>query len=201
VVLPINFHALAEIDPAPGTPSLSHDLQLESGHTLSVTVLGPDGKPLAGTQISGLKDMAYWQDTPADASTHIIESLKPGKQRTLTFFHQGRRLTGELVLQGEETAPQTVALQPWGVVTGRVVNADGEPWGEAELHSTILPQGYPRVGKDGRFKIEGLIPGKPYEFLLVKDHIVRGTVATDVKVGPGELKDLGDLLPENPKSE
>ena len=47
-------------------------------------------------------------------------------------------------------------------VIGRVVNADGEPWGEAELHSIVLPGGYPKVGKDGRFKIEGLIPGKPY---------------------------------------
>ena len=47
---PINFHTLAEIDPAPGTPSLSHDLLLESGRTLAVTVLGPDGKPLSGTR-------------------------------------------------------------------------------------------------------------------------------------------------------
>ena len=53
---PNEFHTLAEIDPAAGTASLSHDLLLESGHTLSVTVLGPNGKPLAGTQISGLKD-------------------------------------------------------------------------------------------------------------------------------------------------
>jgi hypothetical protein len=86
-------------------------------------------------------------------------------------------------------------------VTGRVVNADGEPWGEAELHSIVLPQGYPKVGKDGRFKIEGLIPGKPYTLDLVKDYMLRGTVAKDVKVGPGEIKDLGDVAPQSPKSE
>jgi hypothetical protein len=78
-------------------------------------------------------------------------------------------LTGEMVLQGDETAPQKVTLQPWRVLTGRVVNADGEPWGEAELHSIVLPDGYPKVGKDGRFKIEGVIPGKRYTLQLVKD--------------------------------
>ncbi len=204
MVGPNDFHTLAEIDPAPGTASLSHDLLLETGRTLSVTVLGPDGKPLPGALISGLKDFqytAFWQATPADASTHTVESLKPGKPRVLTFAHQSQHLTGELVLQGDETAPQKVTLKPWGVLTGRVVNADGEPWGEAEFHSILPAEGFPKVGKDGRFKIVGLIPGKPYTLQLVKDFMVRGTVAKDVKVGPGEVKDLGDLVLETPKSE
>jgi hypothetical protein len=47
----------------------------------------------------------------------------------------------------------------------------------------------------------GLIPGKPYTLDLVKDFVVRGTVAKDVKVGPGEMKDLGDLVLGSPKSE
>jgi RNA polymerase sigma factor (sigma-70 family) len=199
--IPINFHTLAEIDPAPGTATMSQDLLLETGRSLSVTVFGPDCKPLPGTQIAGLQDMNYWEATPAGASTHTIQSLKPGKQRVLTFLHQGRRLTGELVLQGGETAPQKVTLQPWGVLTGRVVDADGEPWGEGELHWIVLPDGYPKVGKDGRFKIEGLIPGKSYTFDLVKEYRVRGTVAKDVKVGPGEVKDLGDLVPKSLKNE
>jgi hypothetical protein len=81
MVGPNEFHTLAEINPAPSTASLSHDLPLETGRTLSVTVLGPDGKPLPGTLISGLKDFqfkAFWQATLADASTHTVESLRPG---------------------------------------------------------------------------------------------------------------------------
>jgi hypothetical protein len=200
-VVPVNYHTLAEINPAPGTRSLSHDLTLESGRTLSVTVLGPDGKPLPGTHIAGLKDIGYWQSTRADASTHTIESLKPGKPRVLTFIHQSQRLAGELVLQGDETAPQKIAIQPWGVLTGRVVSADGEPRGDAEIHGIVLPQGYPKLDKDGRFKIEGLIPGKTYTLELLKDYTLRGIVAKDVKVGRGEAKDLGDLVPERSKGE
>jgi hypothetical protein len=204
MVGPDEFHTLAEIDPATGTGSLNHYLLLETGRTVAVTVLGPDGKPLPGTLVSGLKDFQFtggWRSAPAEVSTHPVESLRPGKTRVVTFAHQGQHLTGELVLQGDETAPQRVTLHPWGVLTGRVVNADGEPWGEADFNTILPAEGLPKVGKDGWFKIVGSVPGKPYTLDLVKDYVVRGTVAKDVRVGPGEVKDLGDLLPVIPKRE
>ena len=40
VVVPDNFNVLDPIDPAPGTASLSHDLMLETGRSLAVTVAG-----------------------------------------------------------------------------------------------------------------------------------------------------------------
>ena len=87
-------------------------------------------------------------------------------------------------------------------LTGRVVNADGEPWGEAELSPFLLPSGYPKLDKDGRFRIEGLIPGKPYTLRLFVDHSrLEGFIVKDLKVGPGEVKDLGDVVPETPKGE
>jgi hypothetical protein len=151
-------------------------------------------------KIAGLRDMAYWETAPSDASTHTIIGLKPGKPRTLTFLNEKRQLAGELLLQGNETGPQKVTLQPWGTLTGRVVNDDGEPWGEAELHSVLLPNGYPKVGKDGRFRVDGLIPGKAYTFHLSSDFRIRGTIAKDANVGPGQIKDLGDIVPGDPNS-
>jgi len=201
-VVPVNYHTLAEIDPAAGAASLTHDLLLETGRSLTVTVLSPDGKPLTGTQISGLKDMSSWEATPADRSTHSIENLKPGKQRVLSFLDQAKRLTGELVLRGDETVTQKVILQPFATLTGRVVNSAGEPWGEAWLFPIVLPSGYPKLGKDGRFRIEGLIPGKSYSLRLLVNHSrLEGFIVKDVKVGPGEVKDLGDVVPETPKAE
>jgi hypothetical protein len=193
-----NYHVLAEIDPAEGTATLNRDLLLETGRSLTVTALGPDGKPLTDMKIAGLRDMAYWETPPYDASTHTITSLKPGKPRILTFLNEKGRLAGELVLRGDETVPQKVTLQPWATLTGRVVNSDGEPWGEAELHSVILPSGYPKVGKDGRFRIEGLIPGKAYTLHLLADFRIRGTVLKDARLDMGEVKNLGDVIPEEP---
>ncbi len=45
----------------------------------------------------------------------------------MTFLNEKLKLTGVLNLRGDETKPQVVTLQPWGVLEGRVVDADGEP--------------------------------------------------------------------------
>ena len=196
---PTNYHVVAEIDPAEGTATMTRDLLLETGRSVTVTVLGPDGKPLTGMKIAGLKDMGYWETPPPDASIHAIISLKPGKSRTLTFLHEKKRLVGQLVLRGDETEPQKVTLQPWGVLTGRIVNGDGEPWGECQLYGINLPGGYPKVGKDGRFRIEGLIPNQPYDRseLRSKGSKLEGFIAKGLKISPGETKDLHDVVPGN----
>ena len=45
----------------------------------------------------------------------------------------------------------------------------------------------------------GLIPGKPYTLDLVKDFVLRGTVAKDVKVGPGEVEGSGRSRARKPE--
>ena len=124
----------------------------------------------------------------------------PGRSRTLGFRDDAKRLVGELVLRGDETRPQTVTLQPWGVLTGRVVDAEGEPAAEGDILSVADRHGTDqKIGRDGRFRIEGLIPGKPYDLqLLSRERILRGFLARDVKLGPGETRDLGDVTPKSP---
>jgi RNA polymerase sigma factor (sigma-70 family) len=197
-VVPTNYHTLAEINPAPGTSSMRRDLLLQRGKSLTLTVLDPEGKPLAGNVVAGLRDMGYWETPPPDESRYTILSLKPGKARTLTVLNTKRRLTGELVLKGDETKPQTIVLHPWGVLTGRIVDAEGQPSGaEDQLYGINLPGGYAKIGKDGRFRVEGLIPDKSYgiRLLKMKGVMLGEVVVEEVKIGPGELKDLGDVLP------
>ncbi len=201
---PSNYQVLAEIDPAPGTVSLTRDLVLEIGRSLTLTLLDPEGKPLRGTLIAGLNDAGhYWRGTPPEVSTHTITGLKPGKTRLLSFLDETRHLAGELVLNGDETTRRTVTLQPWGTLTGRVVDEDGEPLGEGFLYPTRFRSGYPRVGKDGRFRVECLVAGKSYQFdfLLESGRRFGGTLLKDVKVSPGEVKDVGDVVPKPRKNQ
>ncbi len=203
MVPPMNYQALAEIDPAPGTASLSRDLVLETGRSLKLTVLDPNGKPLTGLRMTGLFDDGdHWPVPPSEGSSYRILGLKPGRQRDLCFLDEKQKLAGELVLHGDETNPQSVTLRPWGTLTGRVVDAEGEPQGTGFLYPRMLPVGkdgrFRRVGKDGRFRVEGLVPGKPYEFVFLLEsggRFARQAVK-DVKVGPGEVKDLGDVVPK-----
>ncbi len=83
------------------------------------------------------------------------------------------------------------------MLTGRVVDAEGQSRNaNDQLSGMNFPGGHPRIGKDGRFRIEGLIAGKPYTLqLLEKGYMLGDLVVKDVKVVPGEVKDLGDVVP------
>jgi hypothetical protein len=195
---PDNFNVLDAIDPAPDVGSLTHDLLLESGHSLTVAVRGPDGRPLTDLVAIGLKDMSWWEQVPPGSAAIEVLGLVPGRRRTVGFRHDARQLVGELVLGGDEARPQTVTMQPWGVLTGRIVDVDGQPAPEGILMSVADNHGTDEtIGPDGRFRIEGLIPGKPYDLeLLSRERILRGYFARAVKLSPGETRDLGDVAPK-----
>jgi hypothetical protein len=196
---PSNVNVIDLIDPAPDSRSMMHDLLLEAGRTLPLAVLGPDGRPLVPTELVtvGLKDMSWWEKVPPGTTDLKIAALAPGRPRTIEVRHEARRLVGELRLSGDETRPQTITLRPWGVVTGRVVDADGQPMAGGQVHPITTPAGYPEVGRDGRFRFEGLIPGKDYELQILKPPgLNQGFIVNGLSVGPGETRDLGDVTPK-----
>ena len=88
-IAPDSYHVLAEIDPAPGTVSLTRELVLKTGGSISVTLLGPDGRTLAGTRVFGLYELTRSFQTP-ETSTFMVNGLKPGKGRWLTFVNEKR---------------------------------------------------------------------------------------------------------------
>jgi hypothetical protein len=52
------------------------------------------------------------------------------------------------------------------------------------------------VGKDGRFRVEGLIPNQPYDLrILSGGSRLEGFITHGLKVGPGETKDMQDVVP------
>ncbi len=204
ICVPTNYHALAEISPKPSEESITCNVTLVRGRTLKGTVLDPDGKPLAGVQVSGLKSSYYWLNADAEFT---VESLDPHKPRVLQFVHEKRKLAGALVLRGDDKEPISLRLQPWGMLTGRVVSPRGEPlsgtrvycwmqvkWNGEDLHTAPL---FAWADKAGRFRIEGLAPGWTYRNI----HVSKGSYGLDFAgEGPknptlqaGETKDLGDL--------
>ncbi len=45
----------------------------------------------------------------------------------------------------------------------------------------------------GRFRIEGLVPGVKYDARGISSNRLDGTIFQSVQVGPGEVKDVGDF--------
>ena len=137
---PTNYHVVAEINPAEGAATLTRDLVLETGRSLTVTALGPDGKPLTDLKIAGLKDMGYWETPPPDASTHTILDLTPSKPRTLTFLHAKKRLVGELVFAGTKRGRKSSPFAPGALSPGASSTATASPSASASSAASIFPE-------------------------------------------------------------
>jgi len=100
---------------------------------------------------------------------------------------------------------QQVRLQKCATITGRVVDDDGQPR-SAVVHDGIESEqldvkdfyavggsGLHYTGKDGRFRIEGVIPGLKVVVLAGKDAMYFDPVVQGLIRKPGEVKDLGDV--------
>ncbi len=210
-----NYHVVAELNLDPKAETATLDLQVDPGRTLTVNPVDPEGKPIAGTVAAGVSDLFNSTEYPQPSTTIEIRGLDPSRPRRVTVTHAGRKLIGSVYLKGDETGPLTLRLQPFGALTGRIVDEDGRPLGGLALTSAggsfpkrpdeqgILPNGNVgggiRLGRDGRFRVEGLVPGLKYGGGALGGGMYRGEVFHDVIVAPGEVKDLGDLKLIPPK--
>jgi RNA polymerase sigma factor (sigma-70 family) len=131
-------HALVRIDVAANDPkSLRRDIALEPARAVRGTIVGPDGRPLAGVHAAGLGApriavVADPRDRPRSeglkTAEFTVQGLNPGGSRTLVFFHPEKKLGKVLTVRGDEAGPLTVRLDETGAATGRVVDARGRPW-------------------------------------------------------------------------
>ena len=178
ICMPMKCHSLAELNLDPGAESATLDIQVERGGSIVVNPVDSDGRPVAGTLVAGMMDRLPSGEYPQETSSVKIEGLDPFRPRRVIVRHVARRLIGSVYLKGDEVGPLTLRLQPWGTLTGRLVDDEGRPRGGLGISSigginvsrpteqAIFPQGSNgdglRVGRDGRFRIEGLVPGLKY---------------------------------------
>ena len=204
-----NFNAVFETNFSPGTESATRDVQVDPGRTVTVRVEDAEGRPVGGTKASGTTELFGTSEFDQPTAEVVVRALAPGSPRRVTVIHQGRSLIGSVLLRGHEEGPVTLKLAPWGVVAGRVVDDEGRPRGGVSLMSRggmnpkrveevgVLPEGAHgggiAVGRDGRFRVVGLVPGLKYGAHLMENGITAGDLFRDVTVEPGGEKDLGDL--------
>ena len=174
--VPARSHAvIAEVDLAPEAGDAIRDLQADPGRSVAVEVVGPDGQPVGGTKVKGMTEMFATSPYPQESARFEIHALDAKRPRRVVVAHEGRKLIGSVLLKGDEAGPIVIKLQPWGTVTGRIVDDEGRPRkamflgspnGSENQHpetDDILPgsdwNSGIRAGDDGRFLVEGLVPG------------------------------------------
>jgi hypothetical protein len=202
-----SHNAVVLLEPGEKEETLVRDAALQKPLERKGRVVGPDGRPLAGVRVcsSGQRDA---ETLKGDKFT--VRGVNPRANRTLVFYHKEKNLGFYLKdLRGETADPLTVKLQPCGSASGRVLDRDGQP--VAGLRAVLDRVDYHgRIGhgrsdgeggcqviitdKDGRFRVEGLVPGQEYR---VSRHSGRRpgylSLYAPVIVKPGEHKDMGDI--------
>jgi RNA polymerase sigma factor (sigma-70 family) len=192
------FHRYVEINPPEGAESISCDLLLDPGRMPRGTVVGPDGKALAGARAYGLTAYGQsrnWAHTPLEGADFTVYGLGDGEGREVLFMHAENKLAGALRVRGDDRGPLAAKLEPWGVVTGRLVTAEGKPQAGVLLRIAdwLLPNNGFQTDQDGRFRVEGLAPGVAYTLDVVQKGQRAAPVFTGLTAKAGETRDLGDI--------
>jgi protocatechuate 3,4-dioxygenase beta subunit len=216
-----HYHAVVPINVSEKDPkSLTYEVALDSGRTVTGLVVGPDGKPLAGSHAAGLSPVfapSLFEQRKLGTASFKVGGLAPPRPRAVVFFHQEKKLARVQRFEGDEKGPVTVRLEPLAALAGRLLDADGKPAAGLKVTALIsvqredykelpvdllydypswskLTNGEATTDKEGRFRIEGLVPGLKY-LINVKDgsEILPAYTREVPSLETGKAADLGDL--------
>jgi RNA polymerase sigma factor (sigma-70 family) len=195
-----DHHAVVLLEPGEKEEALVRDVALEPAQQRKGRVVGPDDQPVTGVTTRGLtSDGAEETLKGAEFTVRGINPKAPA--RLLTFHHKGKNLGGFVKeLPAEKDDPFIVKLQPCGSVSGRIVDQDGQPVAgfRGEFSVGYWGQYQFTTDKEGRFRVEGLVPGLGYSFWQSMKRSVVNIHPGTTTLEPGKHKDLGDIKAANP---
>jgi hypothetical protein len=216
------FQSYRVFEAKAGGKLLTLDIELDPGCQVEGMLVGPDAKPVVGAVAVGLahspqntKNVVY-RENPAhrarvesrtlEADRFVAAGLIPGGARTVTFLHAGRKLIANVTIRANQEGPLPVRMEPWGAVTGRVVDAAGKPVPGLTVELLyggvapgLLAPGQPfRTDGEGRYRVEGLIPGHKHRLTFAGQAGMAVTPLAlegvkDLSTKAGEVRDLKDI--------
>ena len=205
------YHLLAGVALDPKAESVTVDLQVDPGRSVDLAVVDPEGRPVEGLKLQGPSPMSYLETQASSSIT--VRAIHPDRPRRVILYQDDRKLIGSIWLKGDEVGPLTVRLIPWGSAVGRFLDSQGNPLASQQVNrirgtSPVKAEdegifrmttidALPVTDKDGRFRVDGLVPGLKYSFSLGAFRKLPGS--GDVIVAPSEVKDLGDIKSPLPK--
>jgi RNA polymerase sigma factor (sigma-70 family) len=220
------YHAVIPVNLSEKDPKSTHmDVALIPGRALAGTVVGPDGKPVAGAHAAGLAATPQFFDHSAgklDKATFTVSALHPTKPRTLLVVHPEKKLAKVQTVRPDEAGLLVVRLEPSGALAGRLVDAAGKPLAGLKVSAMLsfnpenskglpaelrfngptwskLINGEATTDEQGKFRIDGLVPGLKYLLNVQKEmEFLAGYTRDGLTVEPGKVQDLGEVKDKPP---
>jgi hypothetical protein len=204
IVDPRRQNTLVGLDLARDAHWFTCNLVLDPGKTVRGTVVDPDGRPLVGVEVSGTSVYLSAPQRPLTTPQFSLPAVDLSRSQPFFFTHREKKLGAVVRFKRDKTEGVTVKLQPLGVITGRLLDLDGEPLAGSSLLGYV-EDGQPGIergwynffsataGKDGRFRAE-VVPGvKVGARLWVEPTRVGDRVFEKLTLKPGQVHDVGDV--------
>ena len=199
--------ALREINPAADATVVHVDFEFHPGTPIRVRFVDPAGRPVVGVEPQGLAIEGVAQSGPLATAEVLARILLAGASQQILVRHPDRHLAKVAAIQaGADTdGPVVVTLEPVATLTGRVLDADGNPAGAAFVQALpivavgsslhIRPVG---TDADGRFVVSDLPVGCEYNLNVTwtgapARQVFRSASVKPVVVRPGATTDVGEV--------
>lgn len=206
----ITLHSMsgyAIIEPKPTDEAVEVTITFDRGQAATGKVVDAAGKP--ATDVMAYKMTACY-DYPQKLKdgTFTAIALETDHPRTVLFVDQAKKQATSVELKGGEK-DLTVKLQPFGTLTGRLVDADGKPIAGASVmvmvkqnmkhmaFQTAVREHPTTTDKDGKFTLD--LPAGPAEYVLafsLKNRHLNTGYRPDMKgytLKPGETTAVDEM--------
>lgn len=215
-----NYNYVAEVHPQAGEESVHVELTLRSSQPIQLRIVSGELQevPSSGYLVYGLNERWGWQ---RDQNRElIVEDLLPQETRKVFVFHRRAGMAGSAIVDENAKQPVEITLTESGSVKGRLFDKSGdlitdgkvtavyeklrsdEPYAiwASDPGLSSNPTQIP-VDQEGRFELDGLIPGWKYSARVSAPRKMQGRMMnigiglafSDLEIQPGESRDLGDV--------
>lgn len=216
-----NYNFMTEINPQLNDKEVEVEMVLHASKPVHLKIGAEESVdlPADGYYVQGLNERSGWQ---RDQTTEfVVEDLLPDETRKVFVFHREAGLAGGVFVNEKMTQPVEIKLTKSGGVKGRLVDKSGDVitdgvvsvdydklWSNEKYaiwmnHPKLSanPTQIP-VDEEGRFELDGLIPGWKYSARVSAPRKMQGRMMSmgigmafvDIEINPGETRDLGDLV-------
>ena len=130
----VRFHAAAPIKASDRVDQIV--LKVEKAAKVTGVATSASGKRTKNLRYLGRSDgFPRWHD--AEDGQLVVYDMEPQKPRAIAVICEGGKLAGATVLKNPEDG-FSVKLQPWATITGRIVDEQGEPLANANIHRAFV---------------------------------------------------------------
>ena len=193
--------AVREVNPGLGGLEVVCDFALDQGQTVTLQTVDPDGVPLTGVDVYGLREM-QGGSRQMETDTFNLTAFREGENRAVILYHKERGLGKGLRVRSDDTGvtPLAVKLEPCATVFGRLVDGNDEPVHGANLRFPVsddhdFGRSLGRIATDakGCFRRDDVPSGLSFNILAQGANIRFAVVAKELAVEPGQTIDLGTI--------